>query len=101
MHEFQSDGQAYFRDAKANGNDMGDRFGFPATTALSTRRSWVAQARDRRHLVTELLPWGRNRKDFARRLDDLDNWQVSVLIDLSTASRKLVHTVVAGPAEIG
>ena len=56
-------------------------------------------------LVTELSRWGRSTQDLVETLDDLHGWKVSVLaqtglsFDLSTASGKLMRTIMAGLAE--
>jgi putative DNA-invertase from lambdoid prophage Rac len=56
-------------------------------------------------LVTELSRWGRSTQDLVQTLDDLLGWKVSVLaqtglsFDLSTASGKLMRTIMAGLAE--
>jgi len=56
-------------------------------------------------LVTELSRWGRSTQDLVQTLDDLHCWKVSVLaqtglsFDLSTASGKLMRTIMAGLAE--
>jgi DNA invertase Pin-like site-specific DNA recombinase len=56
-------------------------------------------------LVTELSRWGRSTQDLVQTLDDLHAWGVSVLaqtglsFDLSTASGKLMRTIMAGLAE--
>ena len=56
-------------------------------------------------LVTELSRWGRSTHDLVQTLDDLHGWKVSVLaqtglsFDLSTASGKLMRTIMAGLAE--
>jgi putative DNA-invertase from lambdoid prophage Rac len=56
-------------------------------------------------LVTELGRWGRSTQDLVQTLDDLHGWKVSVLaqtglsFDLSTASGKLMRTIMAGLAE--
>jgi putative DNA-invertase from lambdoid prophage Rac len=56
-------------------------------------------------LVTELSRWGRSTQDLVQTLDDLHSWKVSVLaqtglsFDLSTASVKLMRTIMAGLAE--
>jgi len=56
-------------------------------------------------LVTELCRWGRSTQDLVQTLDDLHGWKVSVLaqtglsFDLSTASGKLMRTIMAGLAE--
>ena len=56
-------------------------------------------------LVTELSRWGRSTQDLVQTLDDLHSWKVSVLaqtglsFDLSTASGKLIRTIMAGLAE--
>jgi DNA invertase Pin-like site-specific DNA recombinase len=56
-------------------------------------------------LVTELSRWGRSTQDLVQTLDDLHSWKVSVLaqnglsFDLSTASGKLMRTMMAGLAE--
>jgi putative DNA-invertase from lambdoid prophage Rac len=66
----------------------------------------LAQAREiEAVLVTELSRWGRSTQDLIQTLDDLHNWKVSVLaqtglsFDLSTASGKLMRTIMAGLAE--
>src|SRR4029077_15224257 len=66
----------------------------------------LAQAREiEAILVTELSRWGRSTQDLAQTLDDLHSWKVSVLaqtglsFDLSTASGKLMRTIMAGLAE--
>jgi putative DNA-invertase from lambdoid prophage Rac len=56
-------------------------------------------------LVTELSRWGRSTQDLVQTLDDLHSWKVSVLAQtglsfhLSTASGKLMRTIMAGLAE--
>jgi putative DNA-invertase from lambdoid prophage Rac len=56
-------------------------------------------------VVTELSRWGRSTQDLVQTLDDLHSWKVSVLaqtglsFDLSTASGKLMRTIMAGLAE--
>ena len=56
-------------------------------------------------LVTELSRWGQSTQDLVQTLDDLHGWKVSVLaqtgssFDLSTASGKLMRTIMAGLAE--
>ena len=56
-------------------------------------------------LVTELSRWGRSTQDLVQTLGDLHSWNVSVLaqtglsFDLSTASGKLMRTIMAGLAE--
>ena len=56
-------------------------------------------------LVTELSRWGRSTQDLVQTLDNLHSWKVSVLaqtgltFDLSTASGKLMRTIMAGLAE--
>jgi DNA invertase Pin-like site-specific DNA recombinase len=51
------------------------------------------------------VPLGRNIQDLVQTLDDLHSWKVSVLaqtglsFDLSTASGKLMRTIMAGLAE--
>jgi Resolvase, N terminal domain len=56
-------------------------------------------------LVTELSRWGRSTQDLVQTVDDLHSWKVSVLaqtglsFDLSTASGKLMRTIMAGIAE--
>jgi putative DNA-invertase from lambdoid prophage Rac len=66
----------------------------------------LAQAREiDAILVTELSRWGRSTQDLVQTLDDLHTWKVSVLaqtglsFDLSTASGKLMRTIMAGLAE--
>jgi putative DNA-invertase from lambdoid prophage Rac len=56
-------------------------------------------------LVTQLSRWGRSTQDLVQTLDDLHGWKVSILaqtglsFDLSTASGKLMRTIMAGLAE--
>jgi len=56
-------------------------------------------------LVTELSRWGRSTQDLVQTLDDVHGWKVSVLaqtglsFDLSTASGKLMRTIMACLAE--
>ena len=66
----------------------------------------LAQAREiDAIIVTELSRWGRSTQDLVQTLDDLHGWKVSVLaqtglsFDLSTASGKLMRTIMAGLAE--
>src|SRR5215467_4408421 len=66
----------------------------------------LAQAREiDAVLVTDLSRWGRSTQDLVQTLDDLHSWKVSVLaqtglsFDLSTASGKLMRTIMAGLAE--
>jgi putative DNA-invertase from lambdoid prophage Rac len=66
----------------------------------------LAQAREiDAILVTELSRWGRSTQDLVQTLDELHSWKVSVLaqsglsFDLSTASGKLMRTIMAGLAE--
>ena len=66
----------------------------------------LAQAREiDAILVSELSRWGRSTQDLVQTLDDLHSWKVSVLaqtglsFDLSTASGKLMRTIMAGLAE--
>jgi DNA invertase Pin-like site-specific DNA recombinase len=66
----------------------------------------LAQAREiDAILVTELSRWGRSTQDLVQTLDDLHSWKVSVLaqtglsFDLSTASGRLMRTIMAGLAE--
>jgi putative DNA-invertase from lambdoid prophage Rac len=66
----------------------------------------LAQAREiDAILVTELSRWGRSTQDLVQTLDDLHSWKVSVpaqtglSFDLSTASGKLMRTIMAGLAE--
>jgi putative DNA-invertase from lambdoid prophage Rac len=72
------------------------------------RRKVMALAQARKIdaiLVTELSRWGRSTQDLVQTLDDLHSWKVSVLaqtglsFDLSTASGKLMRTIMAGLAE--
>jgi putative DNA-invertase from lambdoid prophage Rac len=72
------------------------------------RKRVMALAQDRKIeaiLVTELSRWGRSTQDLVQTLDDLHGWKVSVLaqtglsFDLSTASGKLMRTIMAGLAE--
>ena len=57
------------------------------------------------NLVTELSRWGRSTQDLVQTLDELRGCKVSVLaqtglsFDLSTASGKLMRTIMAGLAE--
>ena len=79
----------------------------PRTTAPSAPKVMaLAQARKiDAILVTELSRWGRSTQDLVQTLDDLHSWKVSVLaqtglsFDLSTASGKLMRTIMAGLAE--
>lgn len=56
-------------------------------------------------LVTELSRWGRSTQDVLRTLDQLANWNVSLIaangidLDLRTASGKMMVTLLAGFAE--
>jgi DNA invertase Pin-like site-specific DNA recombinase len=56
-------------------------------------------------LVTELSRWGRSTQDLVQTLNDLHGWKVIVLaqtglsFDRSTASGKLMRTIMAGLAE--
>jgi putative DNA-invertase from lambdoid prophage Rac len=56
-------------------------------------------------LVTELSRWGRSTQDLVQTLDDLQSCNVSVIaqtslsFDLSTASGKLMRTIMASLAE--
>src|SRR5262245_35608738 len=56
-------------------------------------------------LLTELSRCGRSSQDLVQTLDDLHGWKVSVLaqaglsFDPSTASGKLIRTIMAGLAE--
>ena len=66
----------------------------------------LAQAREiDAILVTALSRWGRSTQDLVQTLDDLHGWKVSVLaqtglsFDFSTASGKLMRTIMAGLAE--
>jgi DNA invertase Pin-like site-specific DNA recombinase len=66
----------------------------------------LAQAREiDAILVTELSRWGRSTQDLVQTLDDLHSWKLSVLAQtglsfgLSTASGKLMRTIMAGLAE--
>jgi DNA invertase Pin-like site-specific DNA recombinase len=72
------------------------------------RKKVIAMAQARQIeavLVTELSRWGRSTQDLVQTLDDLHAWGVSVLaqtglsFDLSTASGKLMRTIMAGLAE--
>jgi putative DNA-invertase from lambdoid prophage Rac len=69
------------------------------------RKEVIAMAQARQIeavLVTELSRWGRSTQDLVHTLDDLHSWNVSVLaqtglsFDLSTASGKLMRTIMAG-----
>ena len=79
-----------------------------ADNARPERTKVLALARTREIdaiLVTELSRWGRSTQDLVQTLDDLHGWKVSVLaqtglsFDLSTASGKLMLTIMAGLAE--
>jgi putative DNA-invertase from lambdoid prophage Rac len=79
-----------------------------ADNARPERTKVLALARGREIdavLVTELSRWGRSTQDLVQTLDDLHGWKVSVLaqtglsFDLSTASGKLMRTIMAGLAE--
>ena len=79
-----------------------------ADNARPERTRVLAMARARKIdaiLVTELSRWGRSTQDLVQTLDDLHGWKVSVLaqtglsFDLSTASGKLMRTIMAGLAE--
>jgi putative DNA-invertase from lambdoid prophage Rac len=79
-----------------------------ADNGRSERAKVLALARAREIdavLVTELSRWGRSTQDLVQTLDDLHGWKVSVLaqtglsFDLSTASGKLMRTIMAGLAE--
>jgi putative DNA-invertase from lambdoid prophage Rac len=66
----------------------------------------LAQAREiDAILVTELSRWGRSTQDLVQTLDDLHCWKVSVLaqtglsFDLSTASGKLIRTIMMIPSD--
>jgi putative DNA-invertase from lambdoid prophage Rac len=56
-------------------------------------------------LVTQLSRWGRSTQDLVQTLDDLYTWKVSDLVqtglsfELSTASGKLMRTIIADLAE--
>jgi DNA invertase Pin-like site-specific DNA recombinase len=103
------------RDLKAfaerAGYDVVDVFMEKASGARNDRqeRKRVLDLARGRHidavLVTELSRWGRSTQDLVSTLDDLHAWGVSVLaqtglsFDLSTASGKLMRTIMAGLAE--
>jgi putative DNA-invertase from lambdoid prophage Rac len=79
-----------------------------AKTDRAERKKVMALAQARKIdaiLVTELSRWGRSTQDLVQTLDDLHSWKVSVLaqtglsFDLSTASGKLMRTIMAGLAE--
>jgi DNA invertase Pin-like site-specific DNA recombinase len=79
-----------------------------AKTDRAERKKVMALAQAREIdaiLVTELSRWGRSTQDLVQTLDDLHSWKVSVLaetglsFDLSTASGKLMRTIMAGLAE--
>jgi putative DNA-invertase from lambdoid prophage Rac len=79
-----------------------------AKNDLAERKKVMALAQARKIdaiLVTELSRWGRSTQDRVQTLDDLHSWKVSVLaqtglsFDLSTASGKLMRTIMAGLAE--
>jgi putative DNA-invertase from lambdoid prophage Rac len=81
---------------------------FGAKNDRPERNKVMALARSRKVdaiLVTELSRWGRSTQDLVQTLDDLHSWKVSVLaqtglsFDLSTASGKLMRTIMAGLAE--
>jgi len=67
------------------------------------RATALAQAREIDAIL--LSRWGRSTQDLVRTLDDLHSWKASVLaqtglsFDLSTASGKLMRTIMVGLAE--
>ena len=72
------------------------------------RRKVIALAQRREIdavLVTELSRWGRSTVDLLHTLEDLQAWRVSVIalnglaFDLSTASGRMMATVIAGVAQ--
>ena len=76
------------------------------TRALSGPGSWRWPERTRSAPSwSELSRWGRSTQYLVQTLDDLHGWKVSVLaqtgfsFDLSTASGKLMRTIIAGLAE--
>jgi putative DNA-invertase from lambdoid prophage Rac len=97
--------------AKRAGHDVVAVFKETASGAKNDRAERkkvmaLAQAREiDAILVTELSRWGRSTQDLVQTLDDLHSWKVSVLaqtglsFDLSTASGKLMRTIMAGLAE--
>jgi DNA invertase Pin-like site-specific DNA recombinase len=97
--------------AKRAGHDIVAVFRETASGAKNDRAERkkamaLAQARKiEAILVTELSRWGRSTQDLVQTLDDLHSWKVSVLaqtglsFDLSTASGKLMRTIMAGLAE--
>ena len=79
-----------------------------AHNASPERAKLLALARAREIdaiMVAELSRWGRSTQDLVQTLDDLHGCKVSVLaqrglsFDLSTASDKLMRTIMAGLAE--
>ena len=79
-----------------------------ADNARPERAKVLALARARQIdaiLVTELSRWGRSTQDLVQTLNDLHGWKISVLaqtglsFDLSTASGKLMRTIMASLAE--
>jgi putative DNA-invertase from lambdoid prophage Rac len=82
--------------------------GSGADNARPERAKVLALARAHRIeviLVTELSRWGTSTRDLVETLDDLHGWKVGVLaqtglsFDLSTASGKLMRTIMAGLSE--
>ena len=72
------------------------------------RRKVIALAQRREIdavLVTELSRWGRSTVDLLHTLEDLQAWRVSVIalnglaFDLSTATGRMMATVIAGVAQ--
>jgi putative DNA-invertase from lambdoid prophage Rac len=79
---------------------------FKETASGAKKVMALAQAREiDAILVTQLSRWGRSTQDLVQTLDDLHSWKVSVLaqtglsFDLSTASGKLMRTIMEGLAE--
>ena len=72
---------------------------------LAVAKVHGAGTQDRRDPGDGTQLWGRSTQDLVQTLDDLHSWKVSVLaqtglsFDLSTASGKLMRTIMAGLAE--
>lgn len=97
--------------AKRAGYSVGNVYKEIASGAKNDRdvRKRVMEAAQERRidvvLVTEISRWGRNTEDLLHTLQQLADWNVSVVAmngmdcDLTTASGKLMLTVLAGVAE--
>jgi DNA invertase Pin-like site-specific DNA recombinase len=80
----------------------------PAALAILLRKRVMELARSRKMdavLVTELTRWGRSTLDLVQTMNDLQSWGVSLVaitgltFDLSSATGKLLATLLAGIAE--